>query len=139
MFEPRFPEKADRPDDDALSDALGRSYDRWRELVAHVAEAYPDAVLAWKHYGPKHGWQLKIQQKRRALLYLVPQEKAFLAGMALREAAFPALRTAGLSRALVREIETAKPYLEGYPARVTVRLKRDVDIVEKLLAVKAAT
>ena len=134
-----FDDKAHPPDDTALAEALGRTKRHWDEVVAYGLDAFDGVADEWKFYGKKHGWQLKLLHKRRALLWLVPHEKSFLAGMALRESAMDAVRKARLPADLEREILDAKPYMEGKPARVEVTNLKDVATVKKLLALKAAT
>ena len=134
-----FVDKARAPDDAMLADALGRTKACWDAIVAHGLAAFDGVTSQWKFYGAKHGWQLKLLRKRRALLYLVPHEGTFLAGLALRESSLDRVRGARLPKGLVRSIEEAKAFVEGKPARVEVRSAKDVATVKKLLAIKAAT
>jgi hypothetical protein len=92
----------------------------------------------WKFYGQKHGWQLKVMARRRALLYLIPRRGHFVAALALREPAIAALREHGVPEPLVREIEEAKPSPEGRPARVEVRGPGELSLVKQLISTKLA-
>jgi hypothetical protein len=132
-----FDDKAQPPDEKALRTALGPAKAHWDAIVAHGIDAFDGVKPEWKFYGKKHGWQMKLLCKGRALLYLIPHERSFLAGLALRESALDAVRKAKLPKALVRAIEEATAYSEGKPARVEVTSARDVTTVRKLLAVKA--
>ena len=134
-----FDDKAHAPDDAALAAMLGRTKRHWDAVVAHGLDAADGVTEEWKFYGKKHGWQLKLLHKRRALLWLVPHEKSFLAGMALRESAMDQVRASKLPKDLIREIVEAKAYMEGKPARIEVTNLKDVATVKKLLAIKAAT
>jgi hypothetical protein len=92
--------------------------------------------LEWKFYGKKHGWQIKALRKKKALLYLIPHQGSFLAGMALDEQAVAAVRDSALPPTLVEEIVSAKPSPEGRPARVEVETKAQAELVRRLLAIK---
>lgn len=117
---------------------LGRARAQWDALL-RFADAQPGVTRAWKDYGARHGWQLKLIAKRRALAYLIPRDGHFTAALALREPALAAVRASGVPAALLRAIAAAKPSSEGRPARVDVRHARDRAIVERLLAAKLAT
>ena len=57
----------------------------------------------WKFYGAKHGWQVKVSDGKRAIVYLIPRSGRFTAAMALRDAAIQAARASGLPPALVEQ------------------------------------
>lgn len=134
-----FDDKDRAPDDASLARTLGRTKAHWDAVTLLAHEADEGVTEVWKYYGKKHGWQLKLMQRRRALLFMVPHEGRFLAGLALRDSAMDAVRNARLPAELVREIETATPFQEGRPARVEVTSLRDVRTVKKLIALKLAT
>jgi hypothetical protein len=60
----------------------------------------------------------------------------FLAGMALGEQAWEAVRESALPPTLIDEIAAAKPSSEGHPARVEVETKAQAELVRRLLAIK---
>lgn len=137
MTAPKFTDRSHPPTEAELASGLGDAASHWAGLVAHVV-ATAGAVPEWKFYGAKHGWQLKLMSGRRALVYLIPRDGCFTAGLALDPAAVDALGSAGLPAELVREIREAKTYPEGRPARVVVRGSEDVAVAERLVALKAA-
>jgi hypothetical protein len=58
-------------------------------------------------YGAKHGWQLKLVAKKRAVAYLIPHDGYFTVAVALRPDAIAELEQSGFSPAQVREVERA--------------------------------
>ncbi|MCP4152356.1 MAG: DUF3788 family protein, partial [bacterium] len=54
-----FDDKAKRPDDNDLTEALGETKSLWDQLKTHVIEAYPPITEDWKHYGKSSGWTMK--------------------------------------------------------------------------------
>jgi hypothetical protein len=130
-----FDDKTRGPDDAALGRALGKAKKSWDDIVEHV-KGLPGVSREWKFYGKKYGWQLKVADTKRALLYLVPHAGGFLAALALNDKAVAALRPQNLPASLIREIETAKAYPEGRPARIEVTNTKDAALVKKLLALK---
>lgn len=121
-------------DDTTLSTMLGETKPHWDAIVAHVVREYPSLAREWKFYGPKHGWQLRILRKKSIVLYLIPHEGRFRAASALKKPALARLHESGLPPELVAEIEGAKTYGEGRPARVEVTDETHVGVVERLLA-----
>ena len=96
----------------------------------------PGATSAWKFYGTKHGWQLKVAMKRRALIYLIPRAGTFTAAVALREPAVAALRASKLFARQLRDIEQVRASPEGKPVRIVVTSARQLGSVKKLVEIK---
>ncbi|PKM66086.1 MAG: hypothetical protein CVU95_12180 [Firmicutes bacterium HGW-Firmicutes-2] len=71
-------EKALQPTDEMLEDALGRTYKYYTVLIKLTG----DFDKKWTFY---KGWSLKIFDKKKALLYMVPHEDGFIVSMAIRE------------------------------------------------------
>jgi Protein of unknown function (DUF3788) len=124
------------PDDATLEQALSTTKKLWDAIVAHLDSLPNGLVREWKFYGKKHGWQMKVTDGKRAVLYLIPHDGSFRAALALNDQAAAALRSQKIPPSLVREITTAKAYPEGRPARVNVTRRSDLTVVKKLLALK---
>lgn len=127
---------ASAPSPAILAAALGSSRPRWEELIEGLASEYPSLRREWKHYGAKHGWQLKLLSGKRSVLYLIPKQGSFVAAVALNDAAVEALRASRCPAALVHEVLAARRAPEGRPARVDVRAKRDLATVRELVRIK---
>jgi uncharacterized protein DUF3788 len=133
-----FVDGARPPDDLRLAEALGRTREAWDEILTHL-DGIDGVARRWKYYGAKHGWQMVAARGKAAVLYLIPNDGAFTAALALRDRALDAVRAAGLPPSLVRAIETAKPYAEGRPVRIEVKTGNDAGVVAKLVAIKLAS
>ncbi|MCK6545788.1 DUF3788 domain-containing protein [Myxococcota bacterium] len=131
-----FVDGRERPDDSHLAAALGPAKAAWDAVLALAAELAPRSTPEWKFYGARHGWQLKILEKKRSLLYLVPGDGSFVAALALDDAALASLEGSKLPAAMLEEIKAAKKAPEGHPARVTVKAKRELTHVAALLRAK---
>lgn len=126
---------ADPPESKA---PLGKARPAWDALRTFL-EAVPGATSAWKFYGAKHGWQLKVTVSRRALIYLIPRAGNFTAALALRESAIVALRASKLPAQQIHDIEQAKASPEGKPARIVVTGARQLGWVKTLVEIKLAS
>jgi len=124
------------PDDAALARTLGKTKRVWDAILDHIDRLPNGPVREWKFYGRKYGWQMKVTDRKRALMYLVPHDGSFLAAFALNDKAVAALRSQNIPESLMRDITTGKSYPEGRPARVEVTTSSDLMVVKKLLEIK---
>ncbi len=132
-------DKSKTPDEAVLSNLLGPCKTHWDAILEHVEKANGRLVREWKFYGAKYGWQLKVADRKHALVYLIPHQGSFLAAMGLNEKAVAALKASTLPGSLVHEVESAKAYPEGRPARIEVTGPDQAEIVRQLLDIKLAT
>jgi hypothetical protein len=126
-----FDQKEVTPDESTLKKGLGELYSAYKEVM----ELTEDFDHEWKYYGKKHGWQLKVVRKGKALLYLIPQDKSFKMGFAVRENEKERLLNSSLPPKTKEELATAKKYPEGYPLRLEIKSKTDMRTVCVVLEV----
>ena len=131
-----FGERARRPTETELRDALGRSHAAWTELIARTAERIGPLNELWAFSSASTGWGLRLRHKERVILYMTPQRDQFLVSFALGEKAVAAARTKRLPAALIEAIDTAPRYAEGRGVRVTVTSARQVPGLVTLAEVK---
>lgn len=133
-----FADRSKEPETDELRRTLGRTSARWDELVGHLAAEHEPLDADWTFAGANWGWSLRLKHKKRAILYLTPCRKHFLAGFALGEKAVAAARQAALPDSTLAIIEGARKYAEGRAVRLEVRNKADLEVVRRLAAIKMA-
>jgi hypothetical protein len=126
-----FDQKKVTPDESRLKKALGELYSAYKEVL-NLTEAFDHE---WKYYGKKHGWQLKVVRKGKALVYLIPQERSFRIGCAVRENEKERLLNSSLPPQTKEELATAKKYPEGYPLRLEIKSKTDMRTVRVVIEV----
>ena len=130
-----FDDKEKVPDDKALAKGLGPSKNLWDEFVRHIGADYAPVTAAWGFY---KSWSLRLKQKKRTIVYLLPREGYFLCAFAFGGKATEAARQAKLPKAVIKEIEGAPVYAEGRGFRLEVRTAGDVKTMKKLAAIKMA-
>lgn len=133
-----FLDKSEIPPDRSVAEVLGRAAGLWAQLRASLGKQYEPLVETWKYSGAKYGWSLQLKQKKRAVVYLIPQECYFTAAFAFGEKAASAARASDLPAGILAIIDSAPKYPEGRAVRIEVRAKKDVDAVTKLAAIKMA-
>ena len=133
-----FDDKETRPEDVALADSLGGTCSLWDELKLRIEWKHSPLSEEWVFSGKNYGWSLRLKQKKRAVLYMTPCSGYFRVAFAFGEKAVRAAHTSKLPTAVLSLIDEAKKYPEGRAVRLEVRTAKDVDIVEKLAAIKMA-
>ena len=131
-----FEDKAKRPDDNDLNQALGETKPLWDQIKTHVIETYPPITEDWKHYGKSSGWTMKLLRKKRNLFFSYPAEGMFWLGFVFGEKAVAAVENSSIPPHLIEELKSARKYGEGRGLRVPVRAAEDLETVKQLIAVK---
>ena len=131
-----FDDKGKPPKPKDLQTALGRSHDSWESLTGWLADRFEPVVQEWNFAGKDWGWSMRLKHKKRAILYLTPQEKQFLVGLVLGEKAVAKALAMDLTVDVVKEIKTAKRYPEGRALRFEIRFKKDLQTIRKLAEAK---
>jgi len=130
-----FDDRAVRPGDPALAEGLGGAKALWDGFVRHINEEYAPVTGDWTF---SRSWSLRLKQKRRTIVYLLPREGHFLCAFVFGGKATEAARRAKLPRAALAEIEAAPVYAEGRGFRLEVRTAGDVETMKTLAAIKMA-
>ena len=125
-----------QPSEAALASALGESLALWNKLVSELKQELKIDTVEWHTASPKLGWSLRLQLKRRNIVYLGPRQKSFLASFALGDKAIAATRKSNLPADVLKNIANSKRYAEGTAVRIQVRTEKDVEVVKKLVKIK---
>jgi hypothetical protein len=134
-----YSDKSIHPDDAGLKATLTGTYDQWQWIVDYVHEQYLKAVDEWYYPGVKYGWCFRIKDKKRAIIYLLPEDKYFRAGMVVGEKAMAKIRESNISDSIKAELESAKVYAEGRGIRIEVRNNAMMDDIKILVDIKIAS
>ncbi len=130
-----FMDPEHQPTEDEIVDALGSKASLWARLTAHLDEAYaiePTYVPVSRNYG----WDVKYRKGGKTLVALTPDEGRFTALVVLGEKETEAARELALGDHVRRVFDEARQLRDGRWLFVGVESERDVEDIEKLLAVK---
>ncbi len=133
-----FDDKSKKPGAKDLEEMLGRTSMHWDDLRTHIAAEYDPLDETWTFAGAKWGWSLRLRQKKRTVVSLVPRKKHFLVAFALGEKAVKAAHDSRLPDSILAVIDDAEKYPEGKAVRIEIRNKKDREIAKKLAAIKMA-
>lgn len=120
------------PTEAELRAKLGESYAAYEAFLARHADLRPE----WKYYGAKHGWSLKLFEKKRNLCFLAARDGELHMGFVLGGRAAEAAEKSKLPAALKKEIREARVYVEGRGALVVARSEKDLAAADILLEIK---
>ena len=131
-----FDDKAKLPNDKALASALGAAKELWDGFVKHIAGAFGPITEEWGFY---KSWSLRLKQKKRTIVYLLPRDGHFLCAFVYGRKATEAARQGKLPKAVMKVIEEAPVYAEGRGFRLEVRTAKDLETMRALAAIKMAS
>lgn len=128
-------DQSKKPDDAALRSVLGRVTPHWHTLRSSLGSLDGQ----WNFAGAKYGWSLRLLNKKRIIIYMIPCRGFFLAGFVLGEKAVAAVHASGLPSSIVDAVMAAPRYAEGRGIRLEVRTRVDVENMKKLAVLKMET
>ena len=129
-------DKSVEPVASELARALGPSEELWYHLISQMEASFGPLSEAWSFAGAKYGWSLRLKQKKRTVLYLIPQVGSFLVGIVLGDRALSLLRRDDLNPETVLLIDEAPRYGEGTGFRIPLKSLDDCRDVEIIIEAK---
>ena len=136
MLPNAFAGRAKQPTEAALKSVLGDRYPLWRRVIAELNRELRLDALEWHTYSVKAGWSLRLQRKKRNIVYLGPRPGWFLASFALGDKAIAAARKSNLPVRVLEIIAQAPRYAEGTAVRIEVHDEEDAKVVMVLARIK---
>ncbi|MDR1200441.1 MAG: DUF3788 domain-containing protein [Tannerellaceae bacterium] len=130
-----FTDKQLNPTDEALEAVLGTSYAYWQELKKYVLFLYPKAAEEWS-YTKSGGWSFRMKDKKRAIIYLIPQDRYFKAALVFGQKATNEVMASPVAAEIKSELESAKVYAEGRGIRIEVRDEKMAEDIKILVDIK---
>jgi hypothetical protein len=136
MTERPFLEKSKKPTEPTLQAALGSTYTHYKKVIS-VASSYSQD---WA-FTPKGGWMLKVSDRKKALLYLIPLNGGFKISLAIRETERDAFLRDGELGMLHDKIAASKKYLEGFALQFDISNKNEFQpvavFIKKLITLRS--
>lgn len=132
-----FGEKAMMPNDEMVGQVCLDSKRLWDGIKNHIAATCENGKEEWKYYSKSAGWTLVMKSGKRTLLYLIPLNGSFKVNFVFGEKAAALAQQSELPESVRSLILEAKPYMEGRSFQVDVKTEEDLDVVIRLLEMKA--
>lgn len=109
MADRPFLAQSSKPNDESLRAALGPAYGDYRVILGHTTAF----ARAWT-FTRTGGWILKIHDRKKALLYLIPLNHGFRISMAIRENEREVMLRDPELVSVHEAISSAREYPEGF-------------------------
>ena len=120
-----------------LECALGGSYKGYAALLHYVLTAAPGLVEEW-HFS-KFGWNLRVRDKKRVIVYLMPGEQYYNVSFVFGRAAVEKAIASNISESVKETIMKAKVYAEGRGFRLHIVDSKCINDLTKLVEIKLAS
>ncbi len=131
-----FVGQTSKPTEAQLEAAVGTRKKLWDRLISELNEQGAFDQQEWRSYSPKYGWSLRLIQKKRNILYLVPFHGYFQAAAIVGDRARKTAKQSGIPTTLLKLIASAPRYPEGTGVRIDVKSSADLKTVKALVAIK---
>ena len=133
-----FKDKRHKPMVEELRKRLGKNYKLWQEINTFVLQTYEKGLKEWNFPGKKYGWNYRIKNKKRAILYLIPKKNYFKAAFVFGQKAIDEIMKSDISENIKTELKQAKKYAEGRGIRIDVKDKVILPDIKQLVKIKLA-
>lgn len=124
------------PTEEDVASVLDAATVPWTLLLNWLEESAGIDRLEWRSSGSKYGWSLRGIKGKRTIVYLIPQQSAFLVGLVLGDRAMKVVGQTKLSAPVAQTIATAKKYGEGTGFRLPVKSTDDLNDIRGLIRIK---
>ncbi len=129
-----FTDETKLPDDNDLKESLGDTYQLWQLIKEYVISKYPGGFEEWNC--SKYGWNLKIKDKKRAIVYLLPRDRFFKVAFVFGQKATDMIMQSKIANSIKSELESSKVYAEGRGIRIDVTDKMILSDIQELIDIK---
>jgi hypothetical protein len=132
-----MPTKIKTPTEAELEAVLGPAFPVWTGLIGVLQERFAPLASTWKPSKSEFGRMCLVQQKKRTLLYMTPDDGQVWVAIVLGERAYDlAMASRSIPAKIKKLFSEAKPYAEGRGIRFPVSALREIPFVEALVEIK---
>ncbi len=119
-----------------LAARLGKAVDIWTSIIDSVSANFASIDQVWRSSKIDFGWVCLLKQKKRTLLYMMPEDGVVRVAIVLGERAVGSALASDLNDEIKNLIRDARQYAEGRGIRFGVISADDVSSVVKLIRIK---
>lgn len=134
-----YDEKLIKPTDEMLAYNLGMTKNYLNIISEFIANKYGSFKTEWKFYNKKSGWILKLFNKKRNVLFVVPCDKYFRAAFTFGDKASDLVYNSELAEDIKQKLSEAKKYAEGKTIQIDVKNEMDCENILNLIEIKLSS
>jgi hypothetical protein len=138
MDKPVLSNPAIFPTDEVISTHLGKAMSSFALLFQHNHTNFPEFVERWKYYNDGKSWLLNVSRKKKTLFWLSVKDGSFRTTFYLNAKAAQLVPDSRIPQKFKDQFKES----EGKKFRgitVVIKTKKDVEVYQKMLALKMAT
>ena len=124
------------PDDNMLSEELKETKDYLDRICSFILDEFDDLSKEWKYYGDKSGWILKLINKQRNVLFVIPCVGYFKVSFTFGDKAVNEIMLHELPGFNKQELLNSKRFAEGRTIQLEIKEDRDYNNVLVLIMIK---
>lgn len=124
------------PEEDDLEKVLKDSIDLWNQLMNYLEEEYGPITSEWKFYSKKSGWSYRVSNKKRNLIFLIPNDEYFIATINMSLKVVQILLDIDLPEEIKNTIKTTKNYKEGKSVLINIKNEKDLKNIKTMLEIR---
>ena len=124
------------PNDQMLTSDLAAAKVYFDRICQFIDKEYGHLSLDWKYYSKKSGWILKLLNRKRNVLFVVPLKGSFRVAFTFGDKATQVILDADFSETLKKSLTDARRYAEGRTIQINVDHQIDCELITQLIQVK---
>jgi hypothetical protein len=124
------------PNEAMLAQELGIAMDWLSHIRQFIEKNYGELSPEWKYYGQKSGWVLKLFQKKRNVLFVVPLHGSFKVAFTFGEKAFYIIIDSDVPPYIKHELLNAPKYAEGRTIQFHITSNEQLQSIFDLIRIK---
>ncbi len=124
------------PEEDDLEEVLKDSINLWNQLINYLEEEYGPITSEWKFYSKKSGWSYRVSNKKRNLIFLIPNDEYFIATINMSLKVVQILLDIDLPEEIKNTIKTTKNYKEGKSVLINIKNEKDLKNIKTMLEIR---
>jgi len=135
MDTPILSDKSQFPTDAVVFSNLGKSKTLWDSLFQYLAREHPDFTQEWRYYNDGKSWLMKVQHKKKTVLWLSILEGSFRTTFYIHEKAKQMVEGSTISEELKDQFR-GKSWGKLQRIRVVYKNKKDLQFAKELIGIK---
>ncbi|MBN1779697.1 DUF3788 family protein [bacterium] len=124
------------PDDDVLSQTLGKVKPVWDGFTGFIREAHPAYVTEWRYYKDGWSWLFKVTLKKNTICWVSVFPGKFKTTFYFGDKAEPVIVASPLGQEYKDMFLNGKRYGKIRAITVEIRKSRDLDTTKFLMDIK---
>ncbi|MDH5415150.1 MAG: DUF3788 domain-containing protein [Flavobacteriaceae bacterium] len=134
-----YDDKDITPNDKMLENDLEDANKYYEAICNFIKDGYGALKPEWKFYNKKSGWILKLFNKKRNVLFIIPLKGYFKVAFTFGQKTAYLVLNSELPEKIKNDLQLTKKYAEGRTFQINVKNKNDLENILKLISIKLST